>query len=510
MISSAASSDAEQHASKHELVKITGLAWRNQTDHHPTGVRGQYYTIDSLLNYKLVYRTGKISQSHVPKRLYSLTEHRTIETSSNECYEYAIVSHSWGSVRGKKASNISWPTEVMGDKELDMLTRLLLELNFEFVWVDVLCIDQSSMEDKMYETSRMCEYYSNASACLVFPKGMHSEVDVSSIQLSDFPWFGRLWTLQESWLPNQCIYVFSQFTNPILCTDYDFYWRLLNMSLAHDDAVTLGALDVLSISWAPNVGAISSQVLIRKCAHAADRISALYGLLRIWNCFAVHSAVDSLWDTMIRCSTDSERLQLIFQCLRETTELFTLGPLFEFCGSGDRVPEWMRLFQENLKSLRGFGKVSYIGCETISDNGLSRTTKLKLRSWSMGYPAVREVESEIPITSRSKAALGESDIPVHPDLTHLREINSHVPYINECNYWVASLPEISSILVPIRWCETKTSKKTIQYTVTVLEVVLVSDVSDDLTEGRVINVLEVKLTDPNCELVDGPYITILE
>ncbi|KAI8803927.1 hypothetical protein BJ742DRAFT_827269 [Cladochytrium replicatum] len=75
-----------------------------------------------------------------------------------------------------------------------------VSLRFNHIWMDVLCIDQSSDDDKAKEVRYMRDYYSKAQSVYVFLNTL-GQGDLPLLPEGPARWFQRLWTLQECVLP---------------------------------------------------------------------------------------------------------------------------------------------------------------------------------------------------------------------------------------------------------------------------------------------------------------------
>ncbi|KAI9338347.1 hypothetical protein DFJ73DRAFT_606929, partial [Zopfochytrium polystomum] len=82
-------------------------------------------------------------------------------------------------------------------------------LGFDYLWMDVMCIDQDDFTNRPHEIARMFDYYSRASTCLayLYDPAENIQFDPNGHFKESPPWFRRVWTAQESWLPFQVVYL---------------------------------------------------------------------------------------------------------------------------------------------------------------------------------------------------------------------------------------------------------------------------------------------------------------
>ena len=163
-----------------------------------------------------------------PRRVWDLYSNRVLPfhavapDSENDIFPSNVwaVSHVWvpeterhnvwTSVNGKE-----WPVPIPVDTTLDHIRIELLNMGAEYVFLDVLCLRQQgapAMEEvrqKEWEVDvpvlRTIYRHDIYQTTIVYFNGVGLPFDISPAQLnSEFHWFNRAWTLQESpinWLP---------------------------------------------------------------------------------------------------------------------------------------------------------------------------------------------------------------------------------------------------------------------------------------------------------------------
>lgn len=74
-----------------------------------------------------------------------------------------------------------------------------------FLWLDRLCILQSSKEDKRWQIKNMYDIYKSCKTCIVLPGGVRCIVPLET----PTAWIHRSWTLQESLAPQRTLVLFA-------------------------------------------------------------------------------------------------------------------------------------------------------------------------------------------------------------------------------------------------------------------------------------------------------------
>ncbi|KAF7983163.1 hypothetical protein HWV62_23390 [Athelia sp. TMB] len=123
---------------------------------------------------------------------------------------YSAISYVW---RGNATKDQVWTFAVEGAMDADpisieVLRRVCitsLQLGPEYVWLDRMCIMQTSKEDKTWQIKRMNLIYRSCSQCIVLPAGLGRLVHLHE-QTS---WIHRAWTLQEALSPRNTMVLFS-------------------------------------------------------------------------------------------------------------------------------------------------------------------------------------------------------------------------------------------------------------------------------------------------------------
>jgi len=121
--------------------------------------------------------------------------------------KYTAISHVWAqsSFVKRTAKRVNRPLSILieGDSTntiswhgLVQAARASKHLQSEYIWLDFLCLHQTSKSDKKLQIKNMGAIYENAAGTLVMPGGISAaqRVDKSA------GWIDRAWTLQESTL----------------------------------------------------------------------------------------------------------------------------------------------------------------------------------------------------------------------------------------------------------------------------------------------------------------------
>ncbi|KAF9465949.1 hypothetical protein BDZ94DRAFT_1188530, partial [Collybia nuda] len=73
-----------------------------------------------------------------------------------------------------------------------------------WLWLDRLCIIQTSRDDKAWQIARMYDIYRNCNTCIILPGGINRLVS----EEEETTWITRAWTLQEVTAPKRTVVLF--------------------------------------------------------------------------------------------------------------------------------------------------------------------------------------------------------------------------------------------------------------------------------------------------------------
>jgi len=169
----------------------------------------------------------------LPTRLYNIETGKVEESHNRADIKYASLSYIWGDSKNtnnklieRERDELNEVFSDIGYDNINQMTRLgykswkkavetCRHLDINYLWVDQLCINQNSTEDKGNEVSKMRQYYGNAEATLTAIDervGDLNDIDLVDNVLSKIvnsEWFTRSWTFQEGWLSKHTIFMFD-------------------------------------------------------------------------------------------------------------------------------------------------------------------------------------------------------------------------------------------------------------------------------------------------------------
>lgn len=135
--------------------------------------------------------------------------------------KYVTVSHVWGSNLCSFDSGVNganWKVSLNYPNKLIDIRRCLRMQYLQYVWIDVLCVNQIDNDIKMHQILNMDTYYKNATCCYICLDDVSRDtlINVSHaikvpemitcyiddiIKLASSSWWNRVWTWQEAILP---------------------------------------------------------------------------------------------------------------------------------------------------------------------------------------------------------------------------------------------------------------------------------------------------------------------
>lgn len=125
--------------------------------------------------------------------------------------QYATISYVWRGFQAvdKPGPSFTFATSRTPTPEhptpkyyvdvLQSACKLALQKGAPFLWVDGLCILQTSEEDKAWQIPNMYEIYNECHHCIVLPGGAERLVALEETNA----WLTRAWTLQEAIAPKK-------------------------------------------------------------------------------------------------------------------------------------------------------------------------------------------------------------------------------------------------------------------------------------------------------------------
>jgi hypothetical protein len=153
---------------------------------------------------------------------------------------YCTISHVWqpseDAARRSRQANRPLNVELRNGKSHTISWLGLVQAataaehsRCEYIWLDLLCIDQTSPNDKALQITNMAKIFSNASATLVMVGGVHAaqSVDRTSAYMQ------RSWTFQEAILgPDAHVLLHWDHPDSWVADDVNLSFDILNGSIA--------------------------------------------------------------------------------------------------------------------------------------------------------------------------------------------------------------------------------------------------------------------------------------
>lgn len=125
---------------------------------------------------------------------------------------YSAISYVW---RGNHVdpSSVGSKLIVAGAEDADPISvdvlkhacTASLKRGFAYLWIDRLCIMQTSRDDKKWQISHMYRIYQSSNLCIVLPGGLQCLVRLDE----ETSWIHRGWTLQEVLAPTSVVVLFA-------------------------------------------------------------------------------------------------------------------------------------------------------------------------------------------------------------------------------------------------------------------------------------------------------------
>ncbi|KAI3616926.1 HET-domain-containing protein [Moniliophthora roreri] len=132
---------------------------------------------------------------------------QVIEYPDTQGIPYAVISYIWrGAIGPTAASFVKYGTfAVKGAEDGDPVSvdvllhvcKAALLKNIPLLWLDRLCIIQTSRDDKVWQIQQMYRIYAECAECFILPGGTRRLVRLEEPTM----WIHRGWTLQEAVAP---------------------------------------------------------------------------------------------------------------------------------------------------------------------------------------------------------------------------------------------------------------------------------------------------------------------
>ncbi|KAJ3114585.1 hypothetical protein HK098_007302 [Nowakowskiella sp. JEL0407] len=194
---------------------------------------------------------------------------------------YHTVSHIWGPVQNHtvtEMTGISWTVALSYPEKINDLMKIADYMGIAYLWIDILCIDQTDNDAKTRAVVNMYYYYLNAQSTIVwlnerpYKGSFKLEEDAEKfLSLEEHGWLGRLWTYQEGLVPIQLWIVVER-----TIMDFD------NMAIKMGSSLTLeiSALAKQRLRRSMmSLGDHLRRTCTRQCGDLKDRVFGLVGVL---------------------------------------------------------------------------------------------------------------------------------------------------------------------------------------------------------------------------------------
>ncbi|KAK5662518.1 hypothetical protein OQA88_8430 [Cercophora sp. LCS_1] len=263
---------------------------------------------------------GSLRLLSVPSLLTSkptieLSEWRNLRLASSprNIPRYAAVSHCWtpSPSVAKLAEQANRPLDItIEDAQLHRISWHGLcqaafaarHLGCEYLWLDFICLHQTSSLDKKLQIENMGHIYSRAKAVIVMPGGVAAAQDARD----EAYWIERAWTLQEATLcPNTHALVLHPELGDVCAVEYSCSTAMVNYNVQNirDDLALSTLSDLLSIR-----GGVSLKVRHRPDGPWIEREYSAA-------CFGKSSCGSEALLALLAADNDAMRKSAVWRCL---------------------------------------------------------------------------------------------------------------------------------------------------------------------------------------------------
>ncbi|KAI8803118.1 hypothetical protein BJ742DRAFT_510852 [Cladochytrium replicatum] len=251
--------------------------WYQSIDHFWHQTLGHLSTASELQREDMI---GFYHTNIKPRLLLDTVKREVVRGTSLGKIKYLAISHGWppnGTIGGVKLDGMYWKQDCINERALDCLIKDAWLLGFRYVWVDALCTPQKKDFD-IEDINRMGSYYSECATCLVYLDKIGVDVSTNDVATGNLPWFSRYWTLQEAWLPYQCLFKLSHNNGTVFATDYNFFWLIAASPRLGEIQTLQRGFELLGSGWWPTLSNIDRQLASRT---GFDDITAIYSILHL-------------------------------------------------------------------------------------------------------------------------------------------------------------------------------------------------------------------------------------
>lgn len=252
----------------------------------------------------------------LPKRLIQVNTKKIINTYEfSNITKYSVVTHCWGEYILINSNNIGltgidWnvPLDKNNLNKLEEILKFAKKCNIEWLWADMLCIDQSNKKEKIIEIPKMSDYYKNATFCLMYIPGIdlymiksilnkistiEDDEELSNIgnillkylHKSGFltnNWWKRVWTLQEFILSKDIIICSNNETLNINIL-INIFTKIIKLDYLSMESLNINEkyfinIVIFKVNNENNIKQVLKLMEGRCCEKVNDRIYGMLGL----------------------------------------------------------------------------------------------------------------------------------------------------------------------------------------------------------------------------------------
>lgn len=255
--------------------------------------------------------------------------------------EYAILSHTWGQdeVQFSDMNDVQQAMSKPGFSKIHNACKIARELEYRYLWIDAICIDQSSSAEHCEAIISMFRWYRNADICLAYLSDAQGQ---ALEEIKNCRWFTRCWTLQELIAPARLSF-------------YNKTWQYIGDKSTPEVLHLISSITGVDEDVLEDAELLSSRPICHRMAWAADRTCArredvAYSLLGIFdvNILPLYGEGDRafgrLQEEIIRRSSDHSLLA------------WTTEGIEPYHGIFAKSPSGFRIFRHNhLSIVKDFG-----------------------------------------------------------------------------------------------------------------------------------------------------------
>ncbi|KAI8806546.1 hypothetical protein BJ742DRAFT_774033 [Cladochytrium replicatum] len=253
------------------------MLWHGSVDQYWERMLGHVCTAAEL------HREDMVAHYHTttkPRLLLDIVNREVVRGTDLKKIKYLVISHGWpqnASIRGVILNGMYWEQDCIDERALDCLIKDAESLGFRYVWVDALCTPQKYDFD-IEDTNRMGQYYTECASCLVYLDKIGVDVTPEDVANGNLPWFSRYWTLQEAWLPTQCLFKLARNNETVFATDYNFFWLIAASPRLGESEALQSGYELLGKSWRPTLANIDRHLAGRT---GYNELAAIYSILHL-------------------------------------------------------------------------------------------------------------------------------------------------------------------------------------------------------------------------------------